>query len=112
MDEERHAGADVGAWHDRCSGLSSGPPYETRAIDILAPAEQAFAWVAQLGQNRAGFYSYTALENLVGCEMPDVRQLDPALQEWTPDDKLWMYPPDELDAWGTRRCCSTSRGER
>ena len=80
--------------------LSSGPPYETRAIDIQAPAEQVFAWVAQLGQNRAGFYSYTALENLVGCEMPDVRQLDPALQEWKPGDKLWMYPPDELGGMG------------
>src|SRR5688572_27718819 len=41
---------------------------DTRAIDIAAPAPLVFAWVAQLGQNRAGFYSYTALENLVGCE--------------------------------------------
>jgi len=80
--------------------LTAGPPYETRAIDIQAPAEQVFAWVAQLGQNRAGFYSYTALENLVGCEMPDLRQLDPALQAWRPGDKLWMYPPDELDGMG------------
>jgi hypothetical protein len=80
--------------------LSAGPPYETRAIDIQAPAEQVFAWVSQLGQNRAGFYSYTALENLVGCEMPDVRHLDPALQQWKLGDKLWMYPPDELGGMG------------
>jgi hypothetical protein len=45
--------------------FSAGPPYETRAIDIRAPAEQVFGWVAQLGQNRAGFYSYTLLENLM-----------------------------------------------
>jgi hypothetical protein len=80
--------------------FSAGPPYETRAIDIQAPAENVFAWVSQLGQNRAGFYSYTALENLVGCEMPDVRHLDPALQRWTLGDKLWMYPPDALDGMG------------
>jgi hypothetical protein len=73
---------------------------DTRAIDIAAPAPQVFAWVAQLGQNRAGFYSYTALENLVGCEMPDVRQLEPALQRWSVGDKLWMYPPDKLDGMG------------
>jgi hypothetical protein len=81
-------------------GLSAGPPYETRAIDIQAPAEQVFAWVSQLGQNRAGFYSYTALENLVGCEMPDVRHLDPTLQQWKLGDRLWMYPPDELGGMG------------
>lgn len=80
--------------------FSTGRPDETRAIDIQAPAEQVFAWVSQLGQNRAGFYSYTALENLVGCEMPDVRHLDPALQEWKLGDRLWMYPPDELGGVG------------
>jgi hypothetical protein len=80
--------------------LSPGAVHETRAIDIRAPAAQVFAWVSQLGQNRAGFYSYTALENLVGCEMPDVRRLDPSLQRWTVGDKLWMYPPDKLEGMG------------
>lgn len=72
----------------------------TRAIDILAPAPVVFAWVSQLGQNRGGFYSYTLLEDLVGCEMPDVRRLDPALQRWSVGDRLWMYPSDELDGMG------------
>jgi hypothetical protein len=72
----------------------------TRGIEIAAPASQVFAWVAQLGQDRAGFYSYTDLEDLVGCEMPDVRQLDPALQRWKLGDKLWMYPPDKLGGMG------------
>lgn len=80
--------------------LSPGPVNDTRAIDVAAPAERVFAWVSQLGQNRAGFYSYTALENLVGCRMPDVRQLDPALQRWSAGDKLWMYPPDQLQGVG------------
>lgn len=91
---EERAGALPG------DSFSAGPPYETRAIDIRAPAEQVFAWVAQLGQNRAGFYSYTLLENLMGCEMPNVRHLDPALQQWQVGDKLWMYPPDELGGIG------------
>jgi hypothetical protein len=80
--------------------LSPGAVHQTRAIDIGAPAAQVFAWVSQLGQNRAGFYSYTALENLVGCEMPDVRHLDPSLQRWTVGDNLWMYPPDKLEGMG------------
>jgi hypothetical protein len=80
--------------------LSPGPVNDTRAIEIAAPAERVFAWVSQLGQNRAGFYSYTALENLVGCKMPEVRHLDPALQRWSVGDKLWMYPPQQLQGMG------------
>lgn len=73
---------------------------ETRAIAIAAPAERVFAWVSQIGQDRAGFYSYDLLEDLVGCQMPDVRWLDPELQRWNVGDRLWMYPPHELDGMG------------
>src|SRR5688572_4879380 len=80
----------------------AGPnrPHETRAIDIDAPAERVFAWVAQLGQDRAGFYSYELLEDLVGCKMPDLRYLDAALQQWKVGDRLWMYPPSKIDGLG------------
>jgi hypothetical protein len=54
---------------------------ETRAIMVQAPAEQVWPWVAQLGQDRGGFYSYRLLENLVGCDMPNLHHLDPALQQ-------------------------------
>jgi hypothetical protein len=92
-DEER-SGALPG------DGLVPGPVRETRAIAIAAPATQVFAWVAQIGQDRGGFYSYELLEDLVGCEMPNVRELDPELQRWNVGSKLWMYPPDELDGLG------------
>ena len=37
----------------------------TRAITIEAPPENVWPWLVQIGQDRAGFYSYTWLENLV-----------------------------------------------
>ena len=80
--------------------FGSRSPRETRAISIAAPAERVFAWVAQLGQNRGGFYSYELLEDLAGCEMPRVEHLDPQLQRWSVGDRLWMYPPDELGGMG------------
>lgn len=43
---------------------------ETRGITIDAGAEAGWPWVAQLGQNRGGFYSYDLLENLGGYQMP------------------------------------------
>ncbi len=65
---------------------------ETRGITIQAPPDRVFAWVAQIGQDRGGFYSYRILENIVGCEMPYVDHLDPWLEHWIVGDKLWMYP--------------------
>lgn len=75
-------------------------PRETRAISIQASAERVFAWVSQLGQDRAGFYSYELLEDLAGCEMPSLEELHPHLQTWSPGDKLWMYPANKLDGVG------------
>jgi hypothetical protein len=77
-----------------------GAARATRAISIAAPPERVFAWVAQLGQDRAGFYSYDLLENLVGCEMPRIERLDPALQRWSVGQRLWMYPPNKLGGTG------------
>jgi hypothetical protein len=73
---------------------------ETRAIGIHAPAPYVWAWVSQLGQDRAGFYSYQVLENLVGCEMPNVQQIVPRLGRWRVGDKLWMYPPRKAGGIG------------
>jgi hypothetical protein len=73
---------------------------ETRAITIAAPAAQVWPWLAQIGQDRGGFYSYQLLENLFGCEMPNIEQLDPRLQQWKLGDKLWMYPPRKADGVG------------
>ena len=41
----------------------------TRAITIHAPADLIWPWIAQLGQDRGGFYSYDWLENLLGLDM-------------------------------------------
>ena len=51
----------------------------TRAITIRAPADQAWPWIAQLGQGRGGFYSYDFLENVVGC---DIHSADRIVPEW------------------------------
>lgn len=73
---------------------------ETRAITIHAPAHKVWPWVAQLGQDRAGFYSFDLLENLVGCEMPATDVLDARQQTWRLGDKLWMYPPRKAGGAG------------
>jgi hypothetical protein len=73
----------------------------TRAVTIEAPVEVVWPWVAQLGQDRAGFYSYEILEDVVGAEMPRAETILPGAQEWGPGDRLWMYPPRKLDGLGS-----------
>jgi hypothetical protein len=72
----------------------------TRAITIHAPADKVFPWLAQLGQNRAGFYSFELLEDLVGAEMPRAETLVVGGQDWQPGDMLWMYPYDKANGYG------------
>jgi hypothetical protein len=72
----------------------------TRAITIDAPIEAVWPWVAQLGQDRGGFYSYDVLENLVGCEMSTTDYLRPEKQSWHLGDKLWMYPSNKSGGIG------------
>ena len=52
----------------------------TRAITITAAAEDAWPWIAQLGQGRGGFYSYDWLENLV--VRADFHNADRIVPEW------------------------------
>jgi hypothetical protein len=73
---------------------------ETRAIAIHAAPDQVWPWLAQIGQDRGGFYSFDALENLVGCRMPTDDVLRPERQVWRVGDKLWFYPRDKAGGTG------------
>ena len=64
----------------------------TRAVSIDAPAERVWPWLAQIGQDRAGFYSYTWLENLAGCRMRNADRIHPEWQERARGDTLLLHP--------------------
>jgi hypothetical protein len=51
----------------------------TRAVTVEAPAEAVWPWLAQIGQDRGGFYSHDWLENLAGCRMANA---DRVHMEW------------------------------
>jgi hypothetical protein len=56
----------------------------TRALTIHAPAEAVFPWLVQLGQNRGGFYTYDALENLFRLDIHSADRIHPEWQEPQP----------------------------
>ena len=63
----------------------------THGIEIAAPADAVWPWIAQIGATRGGFYSYQWLENLVGC---DVRNAEAIHPEWEMKlhDGLYVHP--------------------
>lgn len=63
----------------------------THAVDVDAAAEQVWPWVAQIGADRGGFYSYQWLENLVGCRVHNAEAIHP---EWAHEagDELILHP--------------------
>lgn len=64
----------------------------TQAVSIAAPAGDIWPWVVQIGRGRAGFYTYTWIENLLGADIHNLDQVDPALQDVKPGDRVWLTP--------------------
>jgi hypothetical protein len=49
------------------------------AVTVAAPAAAVWPWLLQLGQDRAGFYSYDWLERAFGVDVHNVAEIRP---EW------------------------------
>jgi hypothetical protein len=64
----------------------------THAITIHAPAVRIWPWLAQMGQGRGGLYSYDGLENLAGCKIHSLEQINPELQNPQVGDLIRLGP--------------------
>ena len=63
----------------------------THAVRIDAPAAATWPWVAQIGADRAGFYSYQWLENLFGSDLANAERVRPEWEVRKGDD-LVLHP--------------------
>ena len=64
----------------------------TRAITVNAPVEEVWSWLAQIGQDRGGFYSYEWLENLAGCKMHNADRIHPKWQNREVGESVFLHP--------------------
>jgi hypothetical protein len=71
---------------DRCKSLA------THAISIRATSAEIWPWLLQLGQDRAGFYSYTWLENIFCCHMTNTYVIIPEWQHLKVGDGVRFHP--------------------
>jgi len=66
------------------------------AVTIDAPVEEVWPWLAQIGQDRGGFYSYKWLENLAGCEMTNADRIHPEWQHRELGETVHLHPAGGL----------------
>jgi hypothetical protein len=64
----------------------------TQAIGISVPASSVWPWIVQIGQDKAGFYSYELLENLIGCNIHNANRILMEYQDIKVGDGLIMHP--------------------
>lgn len=64
----------------------------TLGIAVGASPEEVWPWIAQVGQGRGGFYSYEALENLVGCKISNTTEILPQHQHPAGGDDIRLHP--------------------
>lgn len=67
-----------------------------RAILINAAPERIWPWLAQIGQDKAGFYSFEMLENLAGCQITGATRIHPEWQDVRAGDTLALHPRVQL----------------
>lgn len=74
------------------------PAYEMNlAVSIAAPPSEVWPWLVQIGQDRAGFYSYDWLENLLlGAGIHSANSIHPEWQHRAVGDEVRILPPGAL----------------
>ena len=77
--------------------VPDAPLVATRAITIDAPPSAVWPWLVQIGQHRAGFYSYTWLENIFGTHMRNADRIVPEWQHIASGDRVWLHPRVSLE---------------
>jgi len=66
------------------------------AVTINAPPEAVWPWLVQLGQDRAGFYSYDFLERAFGVDVHNVSEIRPEWQHRQVGDLVRATQPNYL----------------
>jgi hypothetical protein len=65
---------------------------EMRVVTVKATPAAIWPWLVQMGQGRAGFYSFDWLENLAGLKMKNARGINPDWQRLQVGDVIPVEP--------------------
>lgn len=94
MDRWGATPAEIGAAFPGDELVPAPASFVNRAVTIQARPEQIYPWLVQLGAGKAGLYSYTALETLIGCPLVNADEIHPEWQNLQVGDEVKMCPHD------------------
>ena len=63
------------------------------AVEIEAPADEVWARIKQMGQNKAGFYSFEGVQRLLTLDVRNHYEIHPEWQTLNPGDFIYMHQP-------------------
>src|SRR5215213_6154425 len=72
--------------------LTEAQTCATHAVTINAPVSEVWPWLVQIGRDKGGFYSYSWLENLIGCHLRNAESVVPEWQGLKVGDEVWLHP--------------------
>jgi|SRR5215213_9310435 len=70
--------------------VAANTPRTTRAATIDAPIRAIWPWLAQIGDDRGGFYSYSVLERAVGAQIHNAHTIHDEWQDLRVGDTVWL----------------------
>lgn len=89
-----------GATREEANRVLSGdevtPPNpfrSTMAATLSATPEEIWPWLVQMGWDRAGYYTYNPIENLLGLDLHNADRIHPEWQDLKVGDTIWMSHP-------------------
>jgi hypothetical protein len=68
--------------------------FVNHAVTINASPEQIYPWLVQMGADKAGLYSYTALENMIACSQTNADRIHDEWQNLQVGDLVRLCPKD------------------
>ena len=81
---------EIKAWLPGDELVASHTARTTRALTIDAPISAVWPWLAQIGEDRGGFYSYSVLERAVGAHIQNANTVHPEWQDVHVGDTVWL----------------------
>lgn len=89
--------ADLRKWWPGDDWMPDPVTESTRAVTIEASVHEVWPWLAQIGQDRGGFYSYTPLENSIGANITNADRIHPEWQHREIGEKVWLGDPAKFE---------------
>jgi hypothetical protein len=68
--------------------------FVNHAVTINAAPEKIYPWLVQMGADKGGLYSYTALENLIACPQTNADRIHAEWQNLQVGDLVRLCPKD------------------